>query len=105
MAGEDIYGSPEHQAFRAGARKFIQTELAPRAREFDEAGRAGKGRCRGPREGGRARSARPDRGATKTRAVRAGDWWVINRSKMFTPPPATGGWHRLLGVTDPGAGY
>jgi len=42
MAGEDIYGSPEHQAFRAVARKFIQTELAPRAREFDEAGRPDK---------------------------------------------------------------
>ena len=42
MAGEDVYGSPEHQAFRAVVRKFVQTELAPRAREFDEAGRPDK---------------------------------------------------------------
>jgi citronellyl-CoA dehydrogenase len=42
MAGEDIYGSPEHQAFRAMVRKFVQTELAPRAREFDAMGRPDK---------------------------------------------------------------
>ena len=35
MAGDDVYGSPEHQAFRAVVRKFVQTELVPRAREFD----------------------------------------------------------------------
>jgi len=39
---DDIYGSPEHQALRAVARKFVQTELVPRAREFDEAGRPDK---------------------------------------------------------------
>jgi citronellyl-CoA dehydrogenase len=42
MAGEDVYGSPEHQAFRATVRKVVQTELAPRAREFDELGRPDK---------------------------------------------------------------
>src|SRR6266545_6051592 len=40
--GEDIYGSAEHQAFRETVRKFIQSELAPRAREFDKAGRFDK---------------------------------------------------------------
>ena len=39
MGGEEIYGSPEHQALRATVRKFVQAELAPRAREFDEMGR------------------------------------------------------------------
>ncbi|MBI2218936.1 MAG: acyl-CoA dehydrogenase family protein [Candidatus Rokubacteria bacterium] len=42
MAGEDIYGSSEHQAFRAAVRKLVQTELVPRAREFDEMGRPDK---------------------------------------------------------------
>ena len=37
--GDDVYGSPEHLAFRETVRKFVQTELAPRAREFDEMGR------------------------------------------------------------------
>jgi acyl-CoA dehydrogenase len=40
--GEDIYGSAEHQAFRELVRKFIQSEVAPRAREFDKAGRFDK---------------------------------------------------------------
>jgi hypothetical protein len=31
--GDDIYGSQEHRAFRETVRKFIQTELTPRARE------------------------------------------------------------------------
>src|SRR3989338_924797 len=42
MAGEDVYGSPEHLAFRATVRKLVETELAPRAREFDEMGRPDK---------------------------------------------------------------
>ena len=42
VPGEDIYGSPEHQAFRETVRKFVQTELVPRAREFDEMGRFDK---------------------------------------------------------------
>jgi len=40
--GEDIYGSRDHQAFRETVRKFVQTELAPRAREFDKLGRIDK---------------------------------------------------------------
>jgi citronellyl-CoA dehydrogenase len=40
--GEDIYGSREHQVFRETVRKFIQSELVPRAREFDELGRIDK---------------------------------------------------------------
>src|SRR5262245_4617423 len=40
--GDDIYGSPEHLAFRETVRRFVQTELAPRAREFDKMGRADK---------------------------------------------------------------
>ena len=35
---DDLYGTPEHQAFRDMARKFVDEELAPRAREFDEMG-------------------------------------------------------------------
>ena len=42
MPGDEVYGSPEHQAFRAVVRKFVQTELVPRAREFDEMGRPDK---------------------------------------------------------------
>ena len=40
--GEDVYGSPEHKAFREVARRFVQTEIAPRAREFDKVGRFDK---------------------------------------------------------------
>ncbi len=40
--GDDIYGSPEHLAFRETVRRFVQTELAPRAREFDKLGRIDK---------------------------------------------------------------
>src|SRR5437667_6797627 len=41
-SGDDVYGSREHQAFRETVRKFVQTELTPRAREFDEMGRIDK---------------------------------------------------------------
>jgi len=182
MAGEDIYGSPEHQAFRAATRKFVQTELAPRAREFDEAGRPDKAIFRrlgemgllgiryDPKYGGQgldysyhavfleeltlcdnagvgmgvsvqtdmatpalARfgsealkerylvpairgehvaaiavtepSAGSDVAGIKTRAVRDGDWWVINGSKMFITNTANADWLCLLAVTDPAAGY
>ena len=182
MAGEDIYGSPEHQAFRAVARKFIQTELAPRAREFDEAGRPDKAIFRrlgemgllgiryDPKHGGQGLDysfhavfleeltlcdnagvamgvsvqtdmatpalarfgtealkerylvpairgehvaaiavtepgAGSDVAGIKTRAVRDGDWWVINGSKMFITNTANADWLCLLAVTDPGAGY
>src|SRR5262245_5559594 len=40
--GDDIYGSPEHQAFRETVRRFVQSELTPRAREFDKLGRIDK---------------------------------------------------------------
>ena len=40
--GDDVYGSPEHLAFRETVRRFVQTELTPRAREFDEMGRIDK---------------------------------------------------------------
>src|SRR5947208_2801055 len=41
-AGDDIYGSPEHLAFRETVRKFVQSELVPRAREFDQLGHIDK---------------------------------------------------------------
>src|SRR3989304_3848096 len=50
MTGEDIYGSPEHQQLRAVVRKFVQAELVPRAREFDEVGRPDKAIFRRLRE-------------------------------------------------------
>ena len=40
--GDDVYGSPEHLAFRETVRRFVQTELTPRAREFDQMGRIDK---------------------------------------------------------------
>src|SRR5579875_1070227 len=40
--GDDIYGSPDHQAFRETVRRFVQSELVPRAREFDRLGRIDK---------------------------------------------------------------
>jgi citronellyl-CoA dehydrogenase len=40
--GSDIYATPEHEAFRAQVRKFVEEELRPRAREFDEMGRFDK---------------------------------------------------------------
>ena len=39
---EDLFGSPEHQIFRETVRKFVEEELAPRAREFDQMGRLDK---------------------------------------------------------------
>ena len=39
---EDLFGTPEHEAFRVTVRKFAEEELAPRAREFDEKGRIDK---------------------------------------------------------------
>jgi citronellyl-CoA dehydrogenase len=36
---EDLFHTPEHQIFRETVRKFVEAELAPRAREFDEQGR------------------------------------------------------------------
>src|SRR5437764_13981498 len=181
MAGDDIYGTPEHQAFRATIRKFIQTEIAPRAREFDEAGRPDKAIFRrlgemgllgiryDPNYGGQGLDysyhavfleeltlcdnagvamgisvqtdmatpalarfgsdalkrkyltpairgehvgaiavtepgAGSDVAAIKTRAVRKGDEWVINGSKMFITNAATADWLCLLAVSGPEAG-
>jgi len=39
---DDIYGTPEHAAFRELVRRFVETELRPRAREFDKQGRIDK---------------------------------------------------------------
>ena len=41
----------------------------------------------------------------KTRAVRDGDDWVINGSKIYITNAATADWLCLLAVTDPKAGY
>jgi len=180
--GEDVYGTPEHQAFRETVRKFVQTELAPRAREFDQMGRIDKslypkmgalgflGIRYDPKYGGlgldysyqaifleelaqadnagvcmgisvQTDMATPalarfgsdelkkkylvpairgehvaaiavtepsggsDVARIKTRAVRDGDQWVINGSKMYITNAATADWLCLLAVTDPEAGY
>jgi citronellyl-CoA dehydrogenase len=51
----------------------------------------------------------PDAGsdvaAIKTRAVRDGNEWVINGSKIYITNAATADWLCLLAVTDPKAGY
>ncbi|HEY5658113.1 MAG TPA: acyl-CoA dehydrogenase family protein, partial [Myxococcota bacterium] len=51
----------------------------------------------------------PDAGSDvariKTRAVRDGDEWVINGSKIYITNAATADWLCLLAVTDPFAGY
>lgn len=39
---EDLYSTPEHESFRRTVRKFVETDLAPRAREFDQMGRLDK---------------------------------------------------------------
>ncbi len=178
----DLFDTPEHKIFRATVRKFVQEELAPRAREFDQMGRIDKslfkrmgdlgmlGLKYDPAWGGagldwtyttvmfeelaRADNAgvtmgisvhtdmatpslhefgsdelkrrflvpaiagetiaaiavtEPDAGsdvsAIKTRAVRDGDTWVINGSKIYITNAATADWLCLLAVTDPEAGY
>jgi citronellyl-CoA dehydrogenase len=51
----------------------------------------------------------PDAGSDvagiSTRAVRDGDQWVINGSKIYITNAATADWLCLLAVTDPDAGY
>ena len=180
--GADVYGSAEHKAFREVVRRFIQSEVAPRAREFDKAGRFDRslypkmgelgllgirydtkyggqgldysyqaifleeltlcdnaGVCMGisvqtdmatpalARFGSEELkqrylvpaikgdmvaaiavtepSAGSDVAGIKTRAVREGDDWVINGSKMYITNAATADWLCLLAVTDPNAGY
>jgi len=179
---DDLYGSPEHVLFRQTVRKFVQDELVPRAREFDQMGRIDKGlyrtmgrlgflglkydskwggagldwsytailfdeigRCDNagvamgisvhtdmatpslaafgsddlkrkylvPAIAGETVSAiavtEPDGGsdvaAIKTRAVRDGDDWVVNGSKIYITNAATADWLCLLVVTDAAAGY
>ncbi len=174
--------SPEHEIFRNTVRKFVETEIAPRAREFDKMGRFDKSLYRkmgelgmlglryDPKWGGsgldwsftavmfeevaRCDNAgvtmgisvhtdmatpslhefgsdelrqkylvpsiagemlgaiavtEPDAGSDvagiKTRAVRDGDDWVINGSKIYITNAATADWLCLLAVTDPEAGY
>jgi citronellyl-CoA dehydrogenase len=46
-----------------------------------------------------------DVASIKTRAVRDGDDWVINGSKLYITNAATADWLCLLAVTDPAAGY
>ena len=181
-SGDDVYGSAEHLAFRETVRKFVQTELVPRAREFDEMGRLDRsifpkmgelgllgirydekwggqgldysyqaifleeialcdnaGVCMGisvqtdmatpalhrfgsdelkkrylvPAIKGEhvaaiavtEPSAGSDVSGIRTRAVRDGDHWVINGSKMYITNAATADWLCLLAVTDPDAGY
>jgi citronellyl-CoA dehydrogenase len=178
----DLYSTPEHETFRQTVRKFVETDLAPRAREFDQMGRIDKklyrkmgelgmlGICYDPKWAGggldwsftavmyeelvRADNAgvvmgisvqtdmatpslhqfgtdelrrryltpaikgemvasiavtEPDAGsdvaAIKTRAVRDGDHWVINGSKIYITNTANADWMCLLAVTDPAAGY
>lgn len=40
--GDELYATAEHQSFRAQVRRFVDEELRPRAREFDEQGRIDK---------------------------------------------------------------
>ena len=178
----DFMDTPEHEVFRETARKFVEEQLAPRAREFDEAGRMDKSLFRmmgdldmlglryDPKWGGAgldwsfttvlfeelARSdnagvtmaisvhtdmatpslheygsdelrqrflvpaikgemvsavavTEPDAGSDvagiKTRAVRDGDDWVINGSKIYITNAAIADWMCVLVVSDPEAGY
>ncbi len=178
----DFFDTPEHEVFRETARKFVEEQLAPRAREFDEMGRMDKSLFRmmgdldmlglryDPKWGGagldwsfttvlfeeiaRCDNAgvtmaisvhtdmatpslhdfgsdelrqrflvpsikgemvgaiavtEPDAGSDvagiKTRAVRDGDSWVINGSKIYITNAAIADWMCVLVVTDPEAGY
>ena len=35
QASGEVYGTPDHEVFRATVRRFVEEELRPRAREFD----------------------------------------------------------------------
>jgi citronellyl-CoA dehydrogenase len=180
--GNDIYGSPEHRAFRETVRRFVQTELVPRAREFDKMGRIDKSLYRkmgelgllgiryGEQYGGQGLdysyqaifleevalcdnagvcmgisvqtdmatpalhrfgseelkkrylvpairgeqvaaiavtepSAGSDVAGIRTRAVRDGDHWVINGSKMYITNSLQADWMCLLARTSDEGGY
>jgi citronellyl-CoA dehydrogenase len=179
---DELLGTPEHEIFRASVRKFVEEELAPRSREFDEMGRIDKALFRkmgelgllgirfDPKWGGagldwsftavmfeelvrcdnagvtmgisvqtdmatpslhefgsdelRQRYLVPaiqgemvgaiavtepeagsDVASIKTRAVRDGDEWVINGSKIYITNAATADWLCVLVVSDPDAGF
>jgi citronellyl-CoA dehydrogenase len=178
----DLFNTSEHEIFRNTVRRFVETELAPRAREFDKMGHIDKSLFRkmgelgmlglryDPKWGGsgldwsftavmfeeivRCDNAgvalgisvhtdmatpslhefgtdalrekylvpairgellgaiavtEPDAGSDvagiKTRAVRDGDDWVINGSKIYITNAAIADWLCLLVVSDPDAGY
>jgi citronellyl-CoA dehydrogenase len=178
----DPLNSPEHEQFRETVRRFVEQELRPRAREFDEMGHFDTklykkmgdlgmlGLRYDPEYGGAGLDwsytavmfeeiARADNGGVtmgisvhtdmvtpslaefgsedlkreylipsiagemisaiavtepdagsdvsgiRTRAVREGDEWVINGSKIYITNAATADWLCLLAVTDPDAGY
>jgi citronellyl-CoA dehydrogenase len=179
---DELFATEEHRLFRQAVRKFVEEELAPRAREFDRAGRIDKSLFRrmgelgmlgiryDPKWGGQGLDwsftaamyeelayadnagvvmgitvqtdmatpslhqfgsddlkqrylvpairgeqvaaiavTEPDAGsdvaAIRTRAVRDGDHWVINGSKIYITNAANADWLCLLAVTDPEAGY
>ncbi len=179
---DSIFSTTEHEIFRDTVRKFVEAELKPRAREFDQMGRIDKslfkkmgelgmlGLRYDPKWGGSGLDysfttvlfeeiagcdnsgvsmgisvhtdmatpslhdfgsdelcekylvpaikgemvtavavTEPDAGsdvsAIKTRAVRDGDDWVINGSKIYITNVAVADWMCLLAVTDPEAGY
>jgi citronellyl-CoA dehydrogenase len=182
IGSHELFCDEEHKIFRSSIRKFVQEELVPRAREFDEMGRIDKALFRrmgeigmlgvryDPAYGGggldytytaivmeelgccdnagvamgimvQTDMATPslarfgseelkqrylvpaikgesvaaigvtepqagsDVASIRTRAVRDGDDWVINGSKMFITNSAVADWVCLLAVTDPDAGY
>ena len=45
-----------------------------------------------------------DAAAMKTRAVRDGDWWVLNGTKMWITNAGVSQYYTVMAVTDPGAG-
>ncbi len=179
---DDLFYTAEHEVFRSSVRKFVEEELAPRAREFDEMGRIDKSVFRrmgelgmlgirfDPKWGGAGLDwsftavmfeeltrcdnagvgmgisvqtdmatpslhqfgtdelrqkylvpaitgemvtaiavtepeAGSDVASIQTRAVRDGDDWVINGSKIYITNAATADWMCLLAVTDSEAGY
>ncbi len=179
---DDLFGTEEHSIFRETVRRFVQEELAPRAREFDKMGMIDKsvypkmgelgllGIRYDPKYGGagldysfsaiffeeiaRCDNAGVAMGITvhtdmatpaihqfgsedlkqrflvpaikgelvaaiavtepgagsdvagiKTRAVKDGDDWVINGSKMFITNSAVADFISVLCVTNPDGGY
>ena len=179
---KDLFATPEHALFRDTVRRFVEEEIRPRAREFDDRGRFDRalykrmgdlgmlglrydpafggagldwtytailfeelGRCdnagvtmgisvhtdmatpslhqfgsdalrqeflvpaiRGETVSAIAvtePAAGSDVSGLQTRAVRDGDEWVINGSKLYITNAATADWLCLLAKTDPDAGY